>query len=74
MDKVVIAAINGEAMGGATEHTLACDFRLMADGDYRFGLPEATVAIIPGAVGTQRMTRLLGFGKALELMLEGAPC
>ncbi len=72
MPKVVIAALNGEALGGATELSLACDFRLMADGDYRFGLPEATVAIIPGAGGTQRMTRLLGFGKALELMLEGA--
>jgi enoyl-CoA hydratase/carnithine racemase len=72
MPKVTIAALNGEAMGGATELSLACDFRLMADGDYRYGLPEATVAIIPGAGGTQRMTRLLGFGKALELMLEGA--
>ena len=72
MPKVTIAALNGEAMGGATELSLACDFRLMADGDYRYGLPEATVAIIPGAGGTQRMTRLLGFGRALELMLEGA--
>ncbi len=71
MDKVVIAAINGEAMGGATELSLACDFRLMADGDYCFGLPEITVAIIPGAGGTQRMTRLVGVSKALELMLEG---
>ncbi|MBW1646081.1 MAG: enoyl-CoA hydratase/isomerase family protein [Deltaproteobacteria bacterium] len=71
MPKVTIAALNGEAMGGATELSLACDFRLMADGDYRFGLPEATVAIIPGAGGTQRLTRLLGFGRALELMLEG---
>ncbi len=72
MPKVTIAALNGEAMGGATELSLACDFRLMADGDYRYGLPEATVAIIPGAGGTQRMTRLLGFGRALELMLEGS--
>ena len=72
MNKVVIGAINGEAMGGATELLLACDFRLMADGDYSFGLPEVTAAIIPGAGGTQRMTRLLGVGKALELMLEGA--
>ncbi|NPA25672.1 MAG: enoyl-CoA hydratase/isomerase family protein [Deltaproteobacteria bacterium] len=71
MPKVTIAALNGEALGGATELSLACDFRLMADGDYRYGLPEATVAIIPGAGGTQRMTRLLGFGKALALMLEG---
>jgi len=72
MNKVVIAAINGEAMGGATELCLACDFRLMADGDSNVGLPEATVAILPGAGGTQRLTRLLGVGKALELMLDGA--
>ncbi len=72
MPKVTIAALNGEALGGATELSLACDFRLMADGDYRYGLPEATAAIIPGAGGTQRMTRLLGFGRALALMLEGA--
>jgi len=71
MDKVVVAAINGEAMGGATELALACDFRLMAEGDYRFGLPEVTVAILPGGGGTQRMVRMVGVGKALELMLEG---
>ncbi len=71
MNKVVIAAINGEAAGGATELALACDFRLLADGQRHMGLPEITVAIIPGAGGTQRMTRFLGVGKALELMLEG---
>jgi len=71
MDKVVIAAINGAASGGATELALACDFRLIADGDWRMGLPEVTAAIIPGAGGTQRLTRLLGVGKALELILEG---
>ncbi len=72
MDKVVVAAISGEALGGATELALACDFRLMAEGDYRFGLPEITVAIIPGAGGTQRLTRLVGHGRAIELMLEGS--
>jgi enoyl-CoA hydratase len=71
MGKVVIAAINGDAMGGATELCMACDLRIMADGDYWMGLPEVTVSIIPGAGGTQRMTRLLGYGKALELMLDG---
>jgi enoyl-CoA hydratase len=71
MGKVVIAAINGDALGGATELALSCDYRLIADGDYRMGLPEVTAAIMPGAGGTQRLTRLLGVGRALELMLEG---
>ena len=73
MDKVFVAAINGMATGGGCELTLACDLRLMADGDFLIGLPEMSVGIIPGAGGTQRMTRALGPAKAIELILEARP-
>jgi enoyl-CoA hydratase len=71
LDKVFVAAINGLALGGGCELALACDVRIMAKGDYRIGLPEITLGIIPGAGGTQRLSRVLGPGRALEMMLEG---
>ena len=72
VDQVTIAAINGMAMGGGLEIALACDFRLAREGDdFRLGLPETGVGILPGGGGTQRFARLLGVAKALDLILHG---
>src|SRR3954469_22537817 len=70
-DVVFIAAINGPATGGGCEISLACDVRLMADTDIAIGLPEMTIDFNPGAGGTQRLPRLVGVGRALQMMLEG---
>lgn len=66
MPKPVIASINGHALGGGCELALACDFRMMSKG--KIGLTEVSLGIIPGAGGTQRMTKLLGRAKATELI------
>jgi enoyl-CoA hydratase len=70
---VVVAAINGSAMGGGCELSLACDVRLMADGPFLIGQPEVLLGFPPGGGGTQRLARLLGSAKALRLCLDGGP-
>jgi enoyl-CoA hydratase/carnithine racemase len=71
--KVFIAAIGGHCLGGGLEISLAADFRFAAEGDYRLGVPEVTLGLLPGNGGTQRLPRLIGRQKAMELLLTGKP-
>lgn len=69
--KPVVAAINGHALGGGSELTLCCDFRIMVeDGRSRIGQTESSLGIIPGAGGTQRLPRLIGKARAIRYLIE----
>ena len=66
LPKPVIAAMTGSTMGGGFETSLSCAIRIGQQGDYRYGLPEVTLGILPGGCGTQRLSRLIGAGRAIR--------
>ena len=70
LEKPTIAAVHGYALGGGCELSLGCDFRYMAD-DARIGQPEVLLGLIPGAGGTQRLQRVVGFQRAKEIVYSG---
>lgn len=69
--KVVIAAVNGHCVGGGLEIALSCDLRMMAKDSGKIGLPEVTLGVLPGTGGTQRLPRLIGTSRALDMMITG---
>ncbi len=69
--KIVVCAINGHCLGGGLEIALCCDIRIAAEGTYNIGLPEVTLGVLPGTGGTQRLPRLIGRQRALEMMIRG---
>ncbi|WP_044210594.1 enoyl-CoA hydratase/isomerase family protein [Flammeovirga sp. OC4] len=71
--KVVIASINGHALGGGLELAMACDFIIAQEGNYLLGLPEIKLGLIPGNGGSQRLIRRIQRGKALEMLITGDP-
>ena len=70
LDAIVVAGINGNTAGGGCEFSLGCDLRVMADGNFLIGLPETSVGILPGGGGTQRLSRLIGSSRALDMILH----
>ena len=70
LEAIVVAGINGNTAGGGCEFSLGCDLRIMSEGPYAIGLPETSVGILPGGGGTQRLSRLIGSSRALDLILH----